>query len=229
MKLPKSWADVTIKNYILIQELIKKNNTDKIEESIELLSILTGETQSYFENLDIEELKGLIYSIKFINSPDVPKRLVTTFRVKGKRFDVSLYLNKLKAGQYTMLMDLCKDQNKINENLHQIMAVLCVPRKNWFIAGQWDGSKHIELSEFLKENMTMEKVFPLSVFFLRTLEKSMEVMQTYLTQKMKELQKMLKKEAEELSKEDLQTIGDGGLLTMLSRMETELSGSSLKK
>jgi hypothetical protein len=100
-------------------------------------------------------------------------------------------LQDITAAQFIDLSTFTKDKNLLNENLHNIMAVLCREEGTKYI-----GDTHKQRAEVFRQNMTMDVVFPLSAFFLKLLADSLRLIQSSLDQEikkgMKELEDMVR-------------------------------------
>lgn len=180
MNYPKSWADITIKQYQLIS-LIKE--ADPIERSIAIICYLTGKKEN---ELMLNEIGSFSNQFDFIMTE--PKgRVESEIILDGQIFTVCFMSNMLCAGQYIDLTELCKE-NVIN-NIDSLMAVLCVKKGE-----KYQG--YLKYKDLFRDKCTMDKVFPLTSFFLKSSEKLLQIIKTSLQKKSKKMLKELMKEME---------------------------------
>ncbi len=66
MKLPKSWNDVTVEQYIEARKTI--NSTSNFESQLELLGVLADVPTEDLEELELDEFSALLAKISFVQS-----------------------------------------------------------------------------------------------------------------------------------------------------------------
>lgn len=198
MKIPASWSQVTLRDYISIATL----SEEEPDYYIQLIATLSGATLNEVERLPVSEYRRAVQALQFLKKQPKDKVKVR-IKVKGREFHACLYTHQLTTGQYTDLMAYCKDPKKITENLPKIMAAFCLPVKRrwwgWKYVAKYEGEEVLPRAEFFEENMTMNQVFPMSDFFLQTLKNLIPAIQIYLEREMIRLKnhqkKMMKKES----------------------------------
>jgi hypothetical protein len=193
MKTPKSWADVTIAQYYNLTEAISMDWETDTDKAIAMLSALSGiSIKALNEDVSVEDLKKAIKNIVFIGEGK-PKGTPRPYLKVGKRrFEVDLILRESAASSFISLSELSKEN--ANLNIHSIMAVFCY-EKNWIgFRKKKTASSEKEIAEYFKANMTMDKAFIYSGFFLRSFQALYKAMLGYSELKNREAMKMLKKE-----------------------------------
>jgi len=166
LNLPKSWADVTIKQYCIIKEIEADDNLDRINKDIDTICLLTGITYQQALALTMKRKHDALKSLAFLNSFDsIPKKINNYFFCKGKLYRLELNMANITWGQYTDLMTFLKDPEKSVDNIHNIFAVLAQPLKFGIWKREYDGEKHSELAKVFFENLTIAQTYPILVFF----------------------------------------------------------------
>jgi len=197
-----NWNDVTIRQYQNLCREIEETYPDEVSRSIGLLSSLTGKLISHFEELPLPELKKQIKSIGFIQDKPEKVKVKSKLKVGKKVFQFQLDMNSISASQYIDLTELVKDNKKINDNLHLILAVMSI-EVNWF--GKDKKTEIKDRANYLLHNMTMLNVFALSGFFLNNYQRLTKAINVYLDLEMKKTRKQMS----EVIDQALSVIGDG--------------------
>lgn len=191
-KLPKSWKDITIKQFIEISKITEKESVDNIDTKIKLLCVFTGRNDDYFLSLNYKEFNRLCNKLSFLNNLDISQRLIYNFKIGGTRYVVNPFINELQTAEYIDLHTFLKSKESINENLHKILAIFVKPKHKWF------GLKKVymkrgEIAEVLLNQMPITVAYPLCVFFCELLKNSIVTTKDYLDKQMKAVLKEAKK------------------------------------
>lgn len=206
--VPTSWSEVTLRQFIEISKVPELGFSDE-DASLRVLSILTGVDDTDLMNLDISYLKKITLTASFVGK-EVPKyKLPVSIKIKGNRYEVNYSTNKLIAGEYIDLQDYIK--KGANENLNNIIAIYLKP-VNFFRFRKRNCYKKNPNGEYIQTlesrnktaelilDLTMDKIFPMSAFFLKNWENLINHTKVYLAKQNKIAMKNLKAK---LSKADL--------------------------
>jgi hypothetical protein len=191
-----NWSDITLGQY---QHSLMILGTDlpDFNKEVELVCYLLNLPKEEVLKMPIPKYKGYADELNFMMK-SYNGKMATEFELDGKKFDVIWQMQKRTAGQMIDLTMLTKEPELINDRLHEIMAVICIPKGK-----AYDGDI-AERAQLFKDNLTMDVVFPIADFFLKTLKNSLEAIRDYLiTNAQKgnaELRQMIK---------DSMNIGDG--------------------
>ena len=190
------WSDITIDKWQHILAISKTELPDFSKE-IELVCYLYNLDGAEVLNYPLEKFKALSSQLDFLQ--DVYEGdMKTSFIINDVKYVVNWEMQKRTAGQFIDLSELTKDQDLINDNLHKILAVICIEE-----GSKYDGNIN-ERAEVFKNHLTMDIVYPIAGFFLTVLKASLPTIQDYLekdiTKQKKELLQMIK---------DSMSIGDG--------------------
>jgi len=197
------WKDITIKQFQDLCKEIDEDYSDDLERSIGILASLTGKSIAYYtEDIPINTLREKLKGLEFIKKSAPKLKLYSKVRVGKKLFRFNLNMRTISASQYIDLTELVKDREKINDNLHTILAVVC-DEINWI--GFKKKTTIIQRAEYLREYFTMPRVFSLSGFFLSNYQKLIRSTNAYLESEMK---KMREKTSQAVN-QALSNIGDG--------------------
>lgn len=194
-----TWKNITIEQYQQIVA-IAKTDLPEFNKEIELVSYLFNVSKDEIMYYPIEKFKYLAKQIDFLE--DVYEgEMQTKFTIDGVEYQVHWEMEKKTAGQFIDLSEMTKDSELINDRLHQILAVICVPK------GEKYDTNIMQRAEIFKKHLTMDVVFPISGFFLTVLKASLPDIQDYLTKQIKIQQKELLQMIK-----DSMSIGDGTVL-----------------
>lgn len=197
------WKDVNILQYQNLLKELDEKYPDELEKSIGILSCLTGKPIYYYtDEIPVNELREKLKGISFINSKPKPQKLHSKIRIGKYRYRFNLNMRTISAGQYIDLTTYVKSPEKINDNLHLILATLS-ERINFL--GFKVKSTPQDRAKHLQEHMTMPYVFTLSDFFLSNYQKLIKGTVDFLELQTK---KAVKKTKEALG-QVLSNTGDG--------------------
>lgn len=202
MRLPKSWNEVSIEQFIEVYDIAQDESIEPLDKSIRIFSILSGLSIEQVEDLTLDEWTGYQRQITFIN--DFPKATYPkSFKLAGYTWKPTLDIRKITAGEYISSMELTKEKENIIINTPGLAALYLTPYKGW-----WLFKKKAELTYEEKKNIlkgaNVQQIYPLALFFCTLLMKFMENIPDYLNKTMKEIQK----EVKDLTNQDWQH-GDG--------------------
>jgi len=183
-----------------------KTERDLFDREVKLLSIVSGKTVEYLEDLPLEDLRKLFRQMNKIDTKlnDKPKRIVS---VKLKPFVAfclpSEISDKLSTNQYTALKTYTATEEDTIKNMHKILALTYAPYRLF---------RKPKLSEYfnkIEERMKSAKMGDISgtVFFYSLVsEKLQEAFLPYSTKAMETIQKFSE---EMMHGVDSQKVGDG--------------------
>ena len=212
--IPTTWKDVTLRQYQELAE-VPQLKFDYLDSELKKLEILTGVSDNYFFKVHLNTVKKLIAKVDFINHKPTGYKRPMAVRIDGRRFHVNYIPQELVAGEYIDLMERTKTEADINKNIHKIISIYLKP-VNLFGLPLMKCYKKVEgklvqtdesikwTQERVLDHLTMDKVFPMSGFFLTLWESLIESSQSYSEEKMKKLMKEAEKEVR-----DLTSNGDG--------------------
>jgi hypothetical protein len=184
-----SWDKLTIGKW---QEAITLDGIrlEGFEASIELLRVLSDLTIKDIHALTLIELNNYSAKLNFLNTP-CESKLKDSFKVNGKTFNVNWRLESRTAGQFIDLTSLTKDPDLINQNLHYILSILCLPKGE-----DYNSESFEDRAQLFKEHLTMDVALPMSVFFYKVLTESLPNIADSLTEKANQMTKDLKMQME---------------------------------
>ena len=186
-----NWNKLPIKTFIEINA-ISQNRLDGFDADYHLIKALTGLSEDDLNAMPIPEFKDKVKKALFLTDTNFGKP-VDRFKIDGIEYKLNWRLEQKTAGQYIDLTHYCK---KPFDNMHYIMAVLTFFDK-------YDAKEVEKRAEIFYNKLTMDIVYPISLFFLKVLNGSIELIQDSLT---KDLMKQIKDLEKTIHSE---SIGDG--------------------
>lgn len=159
MKLPQSYNDLTIGQYV---QLISIKETDLVDYEIKVISILTGLTTNEVEALPFAEFTDLIKQTIWLNDFKINEQLSEEISLENKTYRIILNPKQLTAGQYIDLKMFTKESDKVLSNLAEILATLAIEKGK-----EYSGETHSERSQFFYDKMPLGFAYPIAVFFCK--------------------------------------------------------------
>ena len=180
IEVPTSWESVTLKQYQAINALFKESKdkgeglegNDKelhdFNTECALISLLTGTDMDEILSLNRSAHNRIMNELGFLSQP-VVGTVKTKVKVNGHRYYFEKEAKKINSGQWVSLMHFLKDEDKIDENLHNLLACFAY-RYKWFRA-KYNGKIHEDVAKDMQE-LPITVVKPLTDFFLQSYLKS---------------------------------------------------------
>lgn len=191
---PTSWQDVTIKQYYDLLEVINIEANDE-DKALMMLGALTGiPIEDLQSKVPISELKKAIDALQFIGGKTDYKPKVV-LRLGKRKFEFDMILKESNAASFISLSDYCKDAETTKKNIHNIIAVF-THELGWFgrrKARTIHSQK--EMAEYFLNNLTMDKAFGYSAFFLTSYKALLKSTADYLKRKQMKIARELMKVA----------------------------------
>lgn len=187
LTLPTGWQEVTLEQFQQIQELAEDLNLTPIDYKLEVISILTGVDTITLSEMEVTSLNMVWGKLEWIKTNPKDKA-VEYIAIGAKVFEVCYDVTKLTAGQYIDLSHLLKEPKEAYKHYHEIMAALCKPIKlKWFFGYSTKYEGYAKYANDFKQ-VTMDKVFPVTAFFLQVWSGLMANMPNYLIETTRKIQ-----------------------------------------
>lgn len=198
MKVPNSFNDFTVKQFIDFKAVAARKDLDLLDREVLLLSAATGSTVEEVESLPRHELMDCIKTLNLLQFTEPSTKFKRIIRVNGKFYraisDAKYLSEELSTNQYVTFKELTKVDPI--QNMNKILPLLYTPYK--FFGKPNISAKQEYLSEqFL--NARMGDIYG-AVFFYEVLYKElMETMQPYFDKASQEIAEHMR-EIEEFGK-----------------------------
>lgn len=216
MRLPKSFNDITVKQYqdvyFLIQEK-PKDDFQYLENWARVISILSNESYEKILELPGKELKIRIKQLNFILRPEVLQEKVKQYiAVKGKIYKAVTRAETLSTSQVFNIKGFqCLDKTlDINENtvvsMHELLATIYLP-----LTGKgfrYDSSKHRKVADNML-HAKMGDVYGTLFFYPILYEKLIYSMQESINEALPVLEEHFKEILESMPEKNLERDGVG--------------------
>ena len=189
INVPTSWASVTLREYQAMTALFKeseekgKNLSNRAKElhdyhtECALISALTGEDMDDILSLHKGAHNSIMNELKFLETP-ITGKVRTRTKVNGQRYYFEKNAKKINGGQWISIMHFLEDEDKIDDNLHNLLA--CFASKvDWFFWHKYNGKIHEDVAKDMLD-LPMTTVKPLTDFFLKDWLESVKNMAVYL-------------------------------------------------
>jgi len=186
MKLPKNWNQISIAQFQELQLLTEPS----FENQIKTLSILSNKKLDEIEEMRIVDITAALSKLAFMAELPTAKN-VGNFRIGNTLYKFAANQHHLQAHQFIMVQDLFAEKDKWVQNLHMIMAALCVPYRIFP-----PKRKEVKTDDFEKiaaqfrERMPISFAYAYTLFFSLCLPELLEATQAFLEQEVEKLKKI---------------------------------------
>ena len=154
--------------------------TDVLDKSIKMLAIVSNKTFDEIESMPINELTKALEQFNEIEKLTSNTKVQMKFKVKGRRFECIWQTQKLGANQYIDATSFCKDEKEIVNNLHNILASICVERTWYGKKLKYNPENHKEIADLFYKHMKITQAYPILLFFCKYFEELVNNIQIYL-------------------------------------------------
>ena len=154
--------------------------TDTLNKSIKMLAIVSNKTFDEIESMPIDELTNALKQFNEIETLTSSTKVQMKFKVKGKRFECIWKTQKMGANQYIDATSFCKDEKAIVNNLHNILASICVERTWYGKKLKYNPEKHKEIADLFYNHLKITQAYPILLFFCKYFEELVNNIQIYL-------------------------------------------------
>ena len=186
MKIPKSWNDVTIGQFMELRQSTK-DLEDNFDVTNTHIAVLCGITQQEVLSMKVSTRNKIVDRISFITT-EPTGQFKPTFWHNKKRWKVTDNINDLLPSQYLDVSMFIK--KGAESNYHNILAVICQPLKLGVFKRPYNVDKVMKHADELL-SVPVPVAMSIAAFFLNSLEIYTDNTQTYL----EEIQAILMKEA----------------------------------
>jgi hypothetical protein len=149
---------------------ISEFETDAISKSIKMLAVVSNKTFDEIESMPIEDLTKSLNEFSEIEKLTSNTKVKMKFRVKWRRFECIWQTQKLAANQYIDATSFCKDEKDIVNNIHNILASICVERTWYGKKLKYNPENHKEIADLFYNHMKITQAYPIMLFFCKYYE-----------------------------------------------------------
>lgn len=177
INVPTSWQGVTLREFQEVNSILSEarekreamtdqRKIDQFDYETEcvLISTLTGESIDEIMMLSRGSHNHIMNQLSFLSEP-VEGKLQKRLTANGQRYYFQTNARKINGGQWISLMHFLDDEDKVDKNLHNLLACFAQRRKWYERTGKYDGKIHNEVAADLLE-LPITSVKPLTDFFL---------------------------------------------------------------
>ena len=204
INVPTSWDAVTLRKYQAITALFKdatikgeglEGDAKELHDyhtECALISTITDIDMDDVLSLHRGAHNAIMNELGFLSSPIVGK-LNTRYKINGNRYYFENNAKKINGGQWITIMHFLKDEKKVDDNLHNLLACFTNRRKWYQRKGKYEGKIHDEIAKELLD-LPITSVKPLTDFFLKDWLKSVKNMAVYLEIKGNQLKRQAERQ-----------------------------------
>ncbi len=156
------WKTLTVGQWQMLQEMQHLEGWDLMRS---VTAVVDG-GYSKVDQYSLPDLRKRYESIVAQLNEEPFKPFKNFVKVKGKRYWVNRFFEDISTAQFVEISEWTSDQEKINQNVHLIVASLMREITPFWIPKKYDGNKHTERAKDVKESMLAVEALGLSAFFL---------------------------------------------------------------
>jgi hypothetical protein len=174
IEVPSSWEAITLRKYQAMNALFKESKqrgeglegADKqlhdFNTECALISLLTDTDMDAVLAINRSAHNSIMNALAFLQDPIIGN-VRTKMRVNGQRYYFEKDASKINGGQWISLMHFLQDENKIDENLHNLIA--CFASRYKWLRPKYNGKIHEDVAKDMLD-LPITFVKPLTDFFL---------------------------------------------------------------
>lgn len=208
LKIPKNWDAITVGKFAQLYPVLNSDNT-LVKRVPALISVLSGIPLDEIKKINIEDYKKISKHLQFLNAFDELKEMPNTFKIDGHRYHINVDINKMTGAQYMDLMHFLKECNNneflIIQNMHKILSCVIIPDEKKAFGwkkGKYNGERHKEISETIRDKMSVKYAYPIAVFFWNLSQELIKITHDYGKSQLEKAQAILKEVEEDLKDGD---------------------------
>lgn len=173
MKNRISWNDVSLGEFIRIQNAMNSEELDETEKTIEIMKVLTKNEN--IDDLPISEFNREAWRLVIFKSEMPHNSIKKKYKLGEVTYRATTKIEDISTGQYIDFSNYTKEKIEL-EDLSKIIATLLVPEG--FNYGK--GYDIVDVREAVEEYMPITDVYGISDFFISALQKSFKASLKYL-------------------------------------------------
>lgn len=211
IKVPDSWAEVSIGQFQEIHSIDKDNKN----KALEIISILVNEDIEDIRSYDIKSISSISHHLSWVEKLPNENKQKDTISIDGIDYGL-IKFSDMTGGEWIDMEGYLEDSIT---NLHKIVAlfyrpILTILNDGSLILEDYDTKTASARAELFKEKLNVEDVYGVIVFFCNIANRSIATIQVYFleeTIKMKIQSSQKVKGNKELQKKQKQRSGIGML------------------
>lgn len=149
-----TYQDVTILQFQKVYSAKRLHEDNVFELGVEILNIFEGIERTESSQWLVKDFDKRLEKYSFLNDELESDHWVKEFTLGKDTFKVMQTPNKWNAGQWASIQNLIKDPERIIDNIHLIIAVMC--QKDQDIK---------DLSERFQNELPITIAYPIALFF----------------------------------------------------------------
>jgi len=186
----RSYDNLTIKQFLQCK-LIAELEQDPVTRKMKMYAEVSGKTLEEVEAMPIGDLVAGLKSLDSIDTLTTDSKVNMKFKLGGKRWIIKWRQQDLTGEQYIDSTFFCKDETKLIQNIHNILASLAVER-GWFKELPYSGETHKERADLFYNHMKIKDAYPIMLFFCTLSSKLSDNILNFFLSKSEEMESQLR-------------------------------------
>ena len=160
---PLSWTNISIEEYIELQDVVLEN-----EEELEQEDIILREIQILYNvdplTLDLQKFKKYVESLRFMSQPMPNMKVKDKYNLNGNIYYLHKKLEQFKVGQYIDYQRIMQSKNGIG-SYPEFIALFLTPEEDGVYG---DGYDVAQVIADIRKYMSIADATSIAGFFLRS-------------------------------------------------------------
>jgi len=128
IRFKDQWSELTLEDYAMITGIRMDDKSELIDQNFKLLAYLSGKDESIFDDMDYEQLTQYMPVLAFLDE-EIKGDMQDVYTIAGKDYRLTSSLKRLKKNQWQDIIHYTKNQEDLQDNLHEICAIILLPAK----------------------------------------------------------------------------------------------------
>jgi hypothetical protein len=184
--VPTSWDEVTLGKLLKLNELKDKKYTSSIDQTAEVIEIMSGITTEVSLELSLEDFKTLSSLLEWCSEMPVKDENVKEIFIEGAKY-VPVDVSVMSAGEFISL-EVFQNEKEADKNIHLLASILIRPEVDGSIEKLKDMKDIQERAELFSNKMTVGQYWPVfNNFFVGAVSSSLKSTQASSSQQKNKL------------------------------------------
>lgn len=154
---------MTILQFQRLTQAISRFEDNPYELGMEQINIFEGIDKEEIKKWKVKEFNDHLKKYDWLGTFEMPNDFVKEFEYNGRHYKVSQYISDWDMSQFVSMSTLTKEPDKIIQNTHLIMAVMCQDERSLE-----------ERADDFQNGLSVLLAYPIAVFFCLFLNKCVQ-------------------------------------------------------
>jgi len=184
--VPTSWDEVTIGTLLKLNELKEKKYTSNIDQTAEVLEVMTGIATETSLELSLDDFKTLSSLLEWCSEMPTEDKTVKEVFIDGVKY-IPVDVSVMSAGEFISL-EVFQNEKSADKNIHLLASILIRPEVEGEIEKLKDMKNIQQRADLFSDKMTVGQYWPVfNNFFVGAVSSSLKNTQVSSSQQKSKL------------------------------------------